>query len=149
MQLDLTDEETRALLNLLIDTIEADRYPNSPRIRLLQEILAKCGEVGGLSPELAARVRRHAPPAKWPTPEERDPSRRARQAGEPGSTFAQPRLLSTLSVDKRAGVLMTGKVPMTATERQRKWRAKVRRRKIWGANVDRAARRPSPRRPQP
>ena len=31
MQLDLSDEETRALLNLLIDTIEADRYPNSPR----------------------------------------------------------------------------------------------------------------------
>jgi hypothetical protein len=38
------------------------------------------------------------------------------------------------------------KVPMTATERQRKWRAKVRRQKIWGANVDRAARRPSPHR---
>ena len=33
MQLELTDEETRALLNLLIDVIEADRYPNSPRIR--------------------------------------------------------------------------------------------------------------------
>ena len=33
MQLELTDEETRALLNLLIDAIEADRYPNSPRIR--------------------------------------------------------------------------------------------------------------------
>jgi hypothetical protein len=38
MHLDLTDEETRALLNLLIDTIEADRYPMSPRIRVLQEI---------------------------------------------------------------------------------------------------------------
>jgi hypothetical protein len=32
MQLDLTDEETFALLNLLVDTIEADRYPMSPRI---------------------------------------------------------------------------------------------------------------------
>jgi hypothetical protein len=42
MTLDLSDEETRA-------------------IRLLQEILAKCGEVGGL------------------TPEERDPGRRPRQ----------------------------------------------------------------------
>ena len=41
MRLDLTDEETFALLHLLIDTIEADRYPMSPRIRLLREILAK------------------------------------------------------------------------------------------------------------
>ena len=35
MQLDLTDKETFALLNLLVDTIEADRYPmprnNRPR----------------------------------------------------------------------------------------------------------------------
>jgi hypothetical protein len=38
------------------------------------------------------------------------------------------------------------KAPMTATERQRKWRAKVHRQKIWGANADPAARRPSPRR---
>ena len=73
MTLDLSDEQARALLNLLIDTIEADRYPRSPRIRLLQAILGKCGEVGGLSPELAARLRRYA------TPEERDPSRRPRQ----------------------------------------------------------------------
>ena len=59
MKLDLTDEETFALLNLLVDTIEADRYPMSPRIRLLRAILAKCGEVGGLPPELAARLRRY------------------------------------------------------------------------------------------
>ena len=45
MQLELTDEETFALLNLLIDTIEADRYPMSPRVRLLREILAKLGAV--------------------------------------------------------------------------------------------------------
>jgi hypothetical protein len=75
MILDLSDEQAQALLNLLIDTIEADRYPMSPRIRLLQAILAKCGEVGGLPPELAARVRRYAPPP----PEERDPARRPRQ----------------------------------------------------------------------
>jgi hypothetical protein len=69
------------LLNVLIDTIEADRYPMSPRIRLLQAILGKCGEIGGLSPELAARLRRYMPPppAQWPTPEERDPARRPRQ----------------------------------------------------------------------
>jgi hypothetical protein len=54
MILDLTDDETVALLNLLIDTIEAERYPMSPRIRLLQQILAKCGEIGGLPPELCA-----------------------------------------------------------------------------------------------
>jgi hypothetical protein len=29
MILNLSDEQTRPLLNLLIDTIEADRYPNS------------------------------------------------------------------------------------------------------------------------
>jgi hypothetical protein len=36
--LDLTDEETFALLNLLVDTIEADRYPMSPRVGLLREM---------------------------------------------------------------------------------------------------------------
>src|SRR6516162_8179805 len=41
---------------------------------------------------------------------------------------------------------MAQRRPMTATERQRKWRAKVRRQKIWGPNADRAARRPAPRR---
>jgi hypothetical protein len=81
MRLDLTEEETFALLNLLVDAIEGDRYPMSPRIRLLREILAKCGEVGGLPPELAARVRRYAPPppARRPTPKERDPGRASRQ----------------------------------------------------------------------
>ena len=68
------------MLNLLIDTIENDRYPNSPRIRVLREILGKCGEVGGLSPELTARLRRYGPPppARPPAPEERDPARRPR-----------------------------------------------------------------------
>ena len=37
-QLKLTDEETFALLNLLIDTIEGDRDPLSPRIRMLRSI---------------------------------------------------------------------------------------------------------------
>jgi hypothetical protein len=48
MHLDLTDAETLALLNLLIDSIEADRYPMSPRIRLHREILAKFCSVGWL-----------------------------------------------------------------------------------------------------
>ena len=62
MILDLSDEQAQALLNLLIDTIEADRYPMSPRIRLLQAILGKCGEVGGLPPELGTRLRRYTTP---------------------------------------------------------------------------------------
>jgi hypothetical protein len=35
MRLDLTDKSV-ALLNLLMETIENDRYPLSPRIRRLQ-----------------------------------------------------------------------------------------------------------------
>jgi hypothetical protein len=36
MQLDLTDEETLALPKLLTESAENDRYPLSPRIRLLR-----------------------------------------------------------------------------------------------------------------
>jgi len=52
MQLDLNDEETLALLNLLTETIECDRYPFSPRDRTLRGILAN-----------SARWHRH-PPAR-------------------------------------------------------------------------------------
>jgi hypothetical protein len=85
MQLNLTDEETSALLNLLVDTIEADRYLVSPRIRLLREILAKFGEIKPVSPELARKLRRYArpPPVPRPTPEERDPNRVPRQGRRP------------------------------------------------------------------
>jgi hypothetical protein len=41
MQFDLTDEESSALRELLVDTIEYDRYPLSPRIRMLRGILTK------------------------------------------------------------------------------------------------------------
>ena len=41
MTLDLTEEETAALARLLTNTIDADRYPLSPRIQLLKGILAK------------------------------------------------------------------------------------------------------------
>jgi len=44
MHLDLTDDETRPLLNLLIETIEAERYPYSPRIRFC----ATSSPLGGL-----------------------------------------------------------------------------------------------------
>src|SRR5262245_26859546 len=41
MHLDLTEEESSALLNLLRKTIDNDRYPLSPRVRLLRGIMAK------------------------------------------------------------------------------------------------------------
>jgi hypothetical protein len=41
MQLDLTDEETATLTRLLTNTIDADRYPLSPRIQTLKGILGK------------------------------------------------------------------------------------------------------------
>jgi hypothetical protein len=62
MQLDLTDEEAAALLSLLNRAIDKDRYPLSPRIRVLRDIRAK---LPGAPPE--------PPPARPPTPEERNP----------------------------------------------------------------------------
>jgi hypothetical protein len=41
MTLDLTEDETAALARLLTSTIDADRYPLSPRIQLLKDILGK------------------------------------------------------------------------------------------------------------
>jgi hypothetical protein len=41
MNLDLSDEEITALTQLLIDTIDGDRFPFSPRIQMLRTILAK------------------------------------------------------------------------------------------------------------
>jgi hypothetical protein len=55
MHPDLTDEETRALLNLLVETIEADRYPFSLSVRVLREILAKLGEMGPKPPPRRGR----------------------------------------------------------------------------------------------
>jgi len=80
MQLDLDDEETRALLNLLTEAIEGDRYPMSPRVRALKDILVKFGEIGGLPPELAQRLRRYTspPPAPRPPPKVYEPTSRGR-----------------------------------------------------------------------
>jgi hypothetical protein len=66
MQIDLDDEEKLALLNLLTDAIETDRYPLSSRVQVLRRILAKFGPIGPAPP----------PPARPPTVEERDPRRR-------------------------------------------------------------------------
>jgi hypothetical protein len=41
MNLDLSDEETAALRELLRQTIEGDRFPLSPRLRAYKAILAK------------------------------------------------------------------------------------------------------------
>jgi hypothetical protein len=41
MTLDLNDEETAALPRLLSQTIDSDRYPLSPRVQTLKDILAK------------------------------------------------------------------------------------------------------------
>jgi len=68
MNLDLTDSETRALLNLLMDSIEDDRYPLSPRIQTLRAILMKIAEMEGVAPELAEKLGRYAPPAPTAPP---------------------------------------------------------------------------------
>ena len=50
MHLELTDEEAFALLNLLVELIEADPYSYSPRGQVLRYILAKFGELGPKRP---------------------------------------------------------------------------------------------------
>ena len=50
MDLHLTDDETRALLNLITEAIEDDKFPLSPRVLLLRDILMKFGELGGCRP---------------------------------------------------------------------------------------------------
>jgi hypothetical protein len=40
---DLTDDDKAALVELLNDTIERDRFPLSPRVKRLRGILAKLG----------------------------------------------------------------------------------------------------------
>ena len=68
MQLELTDEEAAALLKELNAIIDNDRYPLSPRIRMLRQIRAK---LPGAPPP--------PPPARPPTLEERDRARVPRQ----------------------------------------------------------------------
>jgi hypothetical protein len=62
MNLQLTDEQTEALIRALSQIVENDRYLLSPRIRVLKEILAK------LRPEPAREplppLRRYEPPSK-------------------------------------------------------------------------------------
>jgi hypothetical protein len=62
MKLNLNDDEVRALLNLITEAIEDDRFPLSPRVRMLRDILLKFGELAGLPPDLVVKLRRYAPP---------------------------------------------------------------------------------------
>ena len=41
MPLDLSDDQKLALIALLTRTIQGDRYPSSPRVRTLKNILVK------------------------------------------------------------------------------------------------------------
>jgi hypothetical protein len=67
MTLDLSDEETAALTRLLSNTIDADRYPLSPRIQTLKAILGK------IRPE---PVREPLPPLKVYAPPRASAKRR-------------------------------------------------------------------------
>jgi len=69
MNLYLDDDEVRALLNVLVEVIEADKYPLSPRVQMLRQVLAKFGAIGGLPPELERKLRRAVPPPAAPRPE--------------------------------------------------------------------------------
>ena len=69
MNLDLTDDETAALARLLKSTIDADRYPLSPRIQTLKAILDK------IRPE---PVREPLPPLKHYEPPRATAGRRRR-----------------------------------------------------------------------
>ena len=62
MQLDLTDEQTAALLRELNQIIEYDRYPLSPRILILKEIRAMIRPEPAREPLPAQK--RYDPPTK-------------------------------------------------------------------------------------
>src|SRR6516165_7232227 len=102
-----------ALLNLLVDTIEADRYPMSPRIRLLREILRKFGEIGPASPpELAQKLRRYSPPPPARPPTLRSVTRDERNATS-DDTGDRPRPSGAVAA---AGCRSGGSVPPIYTD---------------------------------
>ena len=70
MPLDLSDDEKLALVALLTRTIADDRYPLSPRVRTLKDILAK------LRPE---PVREPLPPPKVYAPPKAAAAKRRRR----------------------------------------------------------------------
>jgi hypothetical protein len=68
IHLDLTEEERFVLLNLLTETIEAARHPQSPRIRTLRRILDKFRPIGSIGRPLGA-VERDIRPLLGATPQ--------------------------------------------------------------------------------
>jgi hypothetical protein len=91
MNLDLTDDETRALLNLLMDAIEDDRYPLSPRLQTLRAILMKFAAMEGVSPHLAEKLRRYAPHEPAPPLKVYEPPSKGRYSRRGRSPTAIPR----------------------------------------------------------
>jgi hypothetical protein len=73
MQLDLTDEETGALLNLLTGTIEGDQYPTSRRISMLRRIRAKLPGLPPESPAMPRSSRLEQPPKARASSKKPDP----------------------------------------------------------------------------
>ena len=63
MSPELTDEQTEALVQLLSRTIDNDRYPLSPRVRVLKNILAKFRPEPEREP--VSPRRHYEPPSKW------------------------------------------------------------------------------------
>ena len=61
-KLELTNEQTEALTRLLTRTIDGDRYPLSPRIMILEEILGKLGPEPASPASLPPKI--YAPPTK-------------------------------------------------------------------------------------
>ena len=53
---------------MLIEAIDADRYPLSPRVHQLRQMLAKFGAIGGLPADLERKLRRTLPPTPAPRP---------------------------------------------------------------------------------
>jgi hypothetical protein len=60
MHLDLSDDETGALIRELHGIVEGDRYPFSPRIRTLRKILGKLRPEAARKPLPLPKV--YAPP---------------------------------------------------------------------------------------
>ena len=63
MNLELTDEQTEALIGQLSQLIDDDRYPLSPRIWVLKEILGKLRPEPARPAPLPPR-RHYEPPSK-------------------------------------------------------------------------------------
>jgi hypothetical protein len=56
MPLDLTDEETAALLRLLREAIDGDRFPLSPRVQVLRAVPVRLGPEPAREPVPPRRV---------------------------------------------------------------------------------------------